>query len=754
MNMSQTAPTTTILDPARITSLETPSKTIERVYNPYQVATFDKSLERMYVVAKGLWTTQPSGSLLARIKFPDVFAGFSQLVDKLSTFSYLRADVKVRIKLNGIMSQFGRLMYGALPLAPADIDCRYPQQLSGFTVTGTVSPNSPQTVEFTLPYHCPWPGIPTTIQAMPETGMLWQMLLMVLFPLDSSEVTPECYYTIEAGFTNIKLWGIANEAEITKNLTSLVPNPRSDTPNTSTNGQISSIVQDVVTIAPKLLEMIGSKPPSARPFINMISDNLYDANMPFDSGLPTVNSIQPYKDLEKFPIPENIDAGFEGFADCDSFHSIAQRPMLHRVANITSSMNVGDQVSFLILNPCWCPGYEIGGDFLIMPDFLAWVGMFFKYFHGSIKYMIDCSASQFTTGAIRICYFPSGTTIPDTFTSNQGDVMSIVVDIRGDTEFAFSVPYLNNYEFIQNEVLQAPGDRFNFGGLGIYIERPFTGQVEGAVCSLAMYRAGGEDSLFHTPHPHQLSGWSDVGGPTNKWKMTYHPEALIERFQKVKFQSFGPFLSKGPGKTIAYEYPDSLKAMLASPIVHTHPVGMDPEFRCVPLPPWWPAESTALEGSSPIYQDQDIWRIYALIFQFARGGQSLQRLDSSSNPMRGTYLDGSTTLATMPTAIPKSGLATFSTRGMRFRWSAGIPFIDKALSITHYKDVSNVEAVPPESACLKTPVVNSSSIYPYDVIPAIDTLKAAGPLDFAFLRCCDDDTLHFGIQTPPMIWVS
>ena len=118
MGVSQSNPTTTILDPTRTEMSGIGSVYENPLVNPYPSAQFTRSLERAYVVAHDHWGTQGQGEILQRIYFPDAMASFSQLIGKLLTFKYMRADLRVRIKLNGTIGSAGALLYGAIPIAP------------------------------------------------------------------------------------------------------------------------------------------------------------------------------------------------------------------------------------------------------------------------------------------------------------------------------------------------------------------------------------------------------------------------------------------------------------------------------------------------------------------------------------------------------------------------------------------------------------------------------------------------------------
>jgi hypothetical protein len=76
------------------------------------------------------------------------------------------------------------------------------------------------------------------------------------------------------------------------------------------------------------------------------------------------------------------------------------------------------------------------------PGYMAYYSQFYAYWRGSIKFLVRFICSSFTTATVRITHNPYNnvTTDPEAY---GGDHVSTIVEIRGDTEYEFTIPYLS-----------------------------------------------------------------------------------------------------------------------------------------------------------------------------------------------------------------------------------------------------------------------------------------------------------------------
>lgn len=100
--------------------------------------------------------------------------------------------------------------------------------------------------------------------------------------------------------------------------------------------------------------------------------------------------------------------------------------------------NVG-KLGQIIVTPSLCGSYSHTSKYrAIYPTMLSYVSRNFVYWRGSINYYFNITCSAFHSGRMMVLYDPHG----GSGVATSDNVISKVVDIQDDTEFSFSVPYL------------------------------------------------------------------------------------------------------------------------------------------------------------------------------------------------------------------------------------------------------------------------------------------------------------------------
>jgi hypothetical protein len=84
---------------------------------------------------------------------------------------------------------------------------------------------------------------------------------------------------------------------------------------------------------------------------------------------------------------------------------------------------------------------------IYQPGMMAYLSQMFSQWRGGIKFKIQFMTGQFTTARIRIAHIPNYEEAPSV-EEYAGDAVSAVVDIRGDTDFEFTVPYINPMPYL------------------------------------------------------------------------------------------------------------------------------------------------------------------------------------------------------------------------------------------------------------------------------------------------------------------
>jgi len=129
----------------------------------------------------------------------------------------------------------------------------------------------------------------------------------------------------------------------------------------------------------------------------------------------------------------------------DDLRHLATRLNLVTVSSFDGTAESGTNVFNWLVTPMWTHAETVGTTPNARRRFYmshhSYLGTNFMWWRGSMKYRLRFVCSQFTTARVRLTWLPSSSVVPD-FTQNIGDVISLVLDICGDTEVEFSVPYL------------------------------------------------------------------------------------------------------------------------------------------------------------------------------------------------------------------------------------------------------------------------------------------------------------------------
>jgi len=170
---------------------------------------------------------------------------------------------------------------------------------------------------------------------------------------------------------------------------------------------------------------------------------------------------------------------FNATADPDEIiYSWRNTPCISQAVNETST---GDK--FVWFLPC------------------AWIAQAFKYWHGTMKYLLHVACSEMITAKIRVGIVPRFADIPaigSTIQQGAGDFNSRTYDISGDTWIKFSVPYLN--DLVMSDC-QSPYFKSEVGcacGIFISVVNPAVAMNSASATTLgfSLWAAAHEDMRF------------------------------------------------------------------------------------------------------------------------------------------------------------------------------------------------------------------------------------------------------------------
>jgi hypothetical protein len=131
----------------------------------------------------------------------------------------------------------------------------------------------------------------------------------------------------------------------------------------------------------------------------------------------------------------------------EKVNDIARVPMLFRAYTYTAPA-VDTVLLSIPVTPalqCVTTTTPTEGNF---DTYMSYVSRFFAGWRGSLKFRFQFVASKFTTARFRVMHVPDSVSVAPV-EANAGDMVSAVVDVRGDTVFDFSVPFLSNTVYNQ-----------------------------------------------------------------------------------------------------------------------------------------------------------------------------------------------------------------------------------------------------------------------------------------------------------------
>lgn len=423
-----------------------------RIANPYPGQTPSAILSRNFLVQQFNWSPSFSGTY---IDFPDALLQKPSIQAALASFMYFRAGVKIEIRLNSTQYHCGALM---LTWVPCYNGPNFPLYASSANKPITISAATQQGVSLSIPY------------LHPLTWMRWQtaspnhIARVYLIPLHqliqtAPDASSNVGVQIYAEFTDPAVAGylpIAESDEIPRGrhgkqavsqsrvvtATGEIQNRKDpESKNKNENG-VDEKPERLLTIRPIL---------RAIPIIGGIIDPICDGIKLFSKLLDKPTSQETMKPVSLSPCPDfqggngidysqplslyrhaqmpQMPALMGGETTLMSMTQLAAVPMLHYQSRFSTSVSNFNMVAKPLVwtNP--------EGQ----PDYLAAVAMAHQYWRGTIKYFIQFFTTPFTSCRFRI------SVNYDTWISSvktSGDLVSQIVDVKGDTELEFAVPYL------------------------------------------------------------------------------------------------------------------------------------------------------------------------------------------------------------------------------------------------------------------------------------------------------------------------
>lgn len=420
-----------------------PPGTDRPLSDPYNTPTPSQLIGKMYNIANLIWTPGWAGAIMA---FPFLILSVIQTIQKVLTrYRFFRADVVVEFKMNSTPFHQGALIIGWLPcsnsLGLPTPNTTIPSDkflLSG--MNGVVlSASTQDSLKLKIPYM--WPSdyldlvmAPTTLQ----DGRIATVHVRELNTLTatSANIGTSIPITVFAGFENIKVAGYISQMDSTN----------------KESTKKAEIGFDAKTVVSSVSKVIRSFPIIGKPY-GMLADlaNTYagDLSKPLsnataapmrlvylkESALAHANTYAEQTSLYANALVTQSPTFFGMKTSHLSITELAQRPML--IAQQTFNGTTVYTCTMRATPTNFTLTSISGGTSTTIGDWLSNLSQPFEFWRGSIKYALHFCVPAFYSFRVRIAITQQTALLID-----PGDVPSTVIDVKGDTWYEFSVPYL------------------------------------------------------------------------------------------------------------------------------------------------------------------------------------------------------------------------------------------------------------------------------------------------------------------------
>lgn len=454
--------------------------------NPYPDPEMQKVLSRKYPIFNFTWSdSQGAGDLIAALDIMDLLVGIPNIADKLTQFKWLCSDVELEVKLNSTPFHIGSLMLGHLPRAVVDLDpdalyalktdsLTQLSQLHGMVLTA----GSTNNVKYTVFREAPVMLDPINAQQA-HMGALGVLVIRVLNPLilaTAGSVNPVAGTVFAsfkdphpAGYGYFPLNPVPDpivphsktvEAESKeKSFGSIV----SDEATTLfkpllANGDLSSVVSTLesgISAASQFLPLFGlSKPPNQTTPVPCFSDDYRDVNY--------IHGVSNMTKLAAFPTAGLGDSPIS-YVKKNKLSDVIQTPAYIFSSFMDKDTPLDSPFIKIPIHPSMCGVGNIApNQYQYYPTHLAYVSNNFRFWRGGMKVRLHFVTSQFVSVRVRLSHWP-GSVIPSSIEAYAGDVVSEILDIRGETVKEILIPYIAPVPYLPCRGYIAPNDETFWG---------------------------------------------------------------------------------------------------------------------------------------------------------------------------------------------------------------------------------------------------------------------------------------------------
>lgn len=472
--------------PASLPALKEPDGSIIAATVESRLHTIVDVLARPTVVAKGQWTDAAvRDAQLVKLDFPEaLFDVSSNLVCKLEYFTYLRADVCIRVVINANTFQCGKLLGYFTPFESL-VGNR--ASASNFTSSYTAFPHvlldasTGNVAELRIPYVSPY----SAYRLVDSTGSIGSFYLRVLNGLR----TGNCTYTVYAWFTNISV-DLPSGRELFIGAQGKAMKAFKQYLKDKEKQEVTVETKLTRGGKPRFIAQVnGEEEQKSR---GIISSTLHKVShiAELAAGIPILAEIAyPVSWVTKFAgtlaeyfgysktqnqsTPQfMINVPAKGFTNANGVDNsvILATSLENKIEprNDVFGSSVDDmQISYLVKHRCYVDSFEMKTDQIagtelysfpvtpgwakqangvFKPSVTAFVASMFTLWRGGLKFKIQAAKTAYHSGRVRIVYLPAATTSQ---VDDSEQAYNWVLDLRNSSEIEFTIPYNNILEWAQ-----------------------------------------------------------------------------------------------------------------------------------------------------------------------------------------------------------------------------------------------------------------------------------------------------------------
>lgn len=448
-------------------------------------------------------------------QFPDYIitntALWPNLLQLLAMFRYYRTDLEIRVKMETTPFHQGSLMIGSLPGgAGVGPSLTTLSGLNSFVLCSSLQ----NECKFVMPFLSPRNWIDSTENTSPDAsiGSLFIKTLNTLIPTQAnmpSSVPVLVYFR----FVNMKQMSPVSgpiphpSLRTIKAIAHMSVKHNKEASSKSKNGVDSSSIVSSISSLIKEAPVVGGIYSTAVGVLKSIAPDLSKplsqeaaCNLQSFYGGQTATTKGLQYAVETSMYPNALVTQSPEFYGMQSSHmgvsSLAQRPMLHNAVTLSNASPEYQTLATPLFTQTFGNTTVTPGP-LATSDWLYNVAYAFRYWRGSIKYLLHFCVPSFYAFRVRITVEDqNGTSVTQT-----GDIISKIIDVKGDTMVELSVPYIRSTSWV------SPRSDINpplpFGGylpplISVFILTPIVGSTAPTtpVVYLNIWRSGGEDTQF------------------------------------------------------------------------------------------------------------------------------------------------------------------------------------------------------------------------------------------------------------------